>query len=41
DDHYVWQSTHRRKYFGPTKLEVAFVWLIGRDNVNRKKGGEI
>ena len=41
DDHYVWQSTHRRKYFGPTKVEVAFVWLIGRDNVNRKKGGEI
>lgn len=38
DDHYVWQSTHRRHYFGPTKLEVAFVWLIGHGNVNRKKG---
>lgn len=40
DGHYVWQSTHRRKYFGPTKLEVAFVWLIGHGNENRKKGGE-
>lgn len=40
DDHYVWQSTHRRYYFGPTKLEVAFVWLIGHGNVNEKKGGK-
>ncbi|MCM1484190.1 MAG: DUF3575 domain-containing protein [Muribaculaceae bacterium] len=40
DDHYVWQSTHRRHYFGPTKLEVAFVWLIGHGNVNEKKGGK-
>lgn len=30
DGHYVWQSTHKRKYFGPTKLEVAFVWLLGK-----------
>lgn len=37
---YVWQSTHRRHYFGPTKLEVAFVWLIGRGNINEKKGGK-
>ncbi|MCM1452452.1 MAG: DUF3575 domain-containing protein [Clostridium sp.] len=40
DDHYVWQSTHRRKYFGPTKLEVALVWLIGRGNVNEKGGAK-
>lgn len=39
DDHYVWQSTHRRKYFGPTKLEIAFVWLIGQGNYNKGKGG--
>lgn len=39
DGHYVWQSTHRRRYFGPTKLEIAFVWLLGKGNVNRK-GGE-
>lgn len=37
---YVWKSTHRRHYFGPTKLEVALVWLIGRGNVNAKKGGK-
>ncbi|MCM1490970.1 MAG: DUF3575 domain-containing protein [Muribaculum sp.] len=37
DTHYVWQSTHRRHYFGPTKVEIALVWLIGRDNVNRRK----
>lgn len=40
DNHYVWQSTHRRRYFGPTKLEIGFVWLIGHGNVNEKKGGE-
>lgn len=40
DNHYVWQSTHRRHYFGPTKLEIAFVWLIGHGNVNEKKGGK-
>ena len=36
DDHYVWQGTYRRNYFGPTKLEIALVWLIGIDN--RKSG---
>lgn len=41
DGHYVWQSTHRRNYFGPTKLEVALVWLLGHDNVNRGKGGDV
>lgn len=39
--HYVWESTHRRHYFGPSKLAVSLVWLIGRGNVNRKKGGDI
>lgn len=34
---YVWQSTHRRRYVGPTKLEVALVWLIGCGNYNRPK----
>lgn len=37
--HYVWQSTHRRHYFGPTKVEVALVWLIGCQNYNIRKGG--
>lgn len=39
DDCYVWQSTKRRRWFGPTKAEVSLVWLIGCDNYNRKKGG--
>lgn len=35
DDHYVWQSTHKRHWWGPTKAEVALVWLIGMS----QKGG--
>lgn len=37
DGHYVWQSTRRRHWFGPTKLEVSLVWLIGCGNVNEKR----
>ena len=33
DDHYVWQSTHKRHWFGPTKAEVTLKWVLG------KKGG--
>lgn len=40
DGHYVWESTHKRNYVGPTKLEVALVWLLGNGNVNEKKGGK-
>lgn len=39
DDHYVWQATKKRNYFGPTKLEVSLVWLIGCGNFNKGKGG--
>ena len=39
DGHYVWQATKRRHFFGPTKLEVSLVWLIGYGNYNSKKGG--
>ena len=39
DNCYVWQSTKKRRYFGPTKLEVSLVWLIGRGNYNKEKGG--
>jgi len=35
DTHYVWLSTSRRHWFGPTKAEISFVWLIGNDNYNR------
>lgn len=38
DDCYVWQSTKRRHWFGPTKAEISLVWLIGNGNINRKKG---
>ncbi|MDE6650660.1 MAG: DUF3575 domain-containing protein [Muribaculaceae bacterium] len=36
---YIWQSTHRLHWFGPTKAEISLVWLIGCDNYNRTKGG--
>ena len=34
---YVWQSTHQRHWFGPTKAEISLVWLIGRGNYNKHK----
>lgn len=40
DDHYVWQATKRRHWFGPTKAEISLVWLIGRGNINQGKGGK-
>ena len=39
DDCYVWQTTKNLHYFGPTKVEASLVWLIGRGNYNKKKGG--
>ena len=39
DNHYVWQATKQRHWFGPTKLEVSLVWLLGRGNANQPKGG--
>lgn len=39
DGFYMWQSTHRLHWFGPTKAEISLVWLIGCDNQNRGKGG--
>ncbi len=38
DDHYVWQATKSRRWFGPTKPEVSLVWLLGRGNYNKKGG---
>lgn len=40
DDCYVWQCTKQRHWFGPTKAEVSLVWLIGRGNYNKEKGGK-
>ncbi len=39
DGHYVWQATKNRHWFGPTKAEISLVWLIGRGNTNKGKGG--
>lgn len=37
EGHYVWQSTSRIHWIGPTKLEITLAWLIGCDNYNRPK----
>lgn len=39
DGCYVWQVTKQRNWFGPTKAEVSLVWLLGRGNINKGKGG--
>jgi hypothetical protein len=41
DTHYVWQVTKMRNWFGPTKLEVSLVWLIGRGNINKHKSKDL
>ena len=40
DDCYVWQATKNRRWIGPTKAEISLVWLIGKGNYNKGKGGE-
>lgn len=40
DNCYVWQATKKRSFFGPTKLGVSLVWLLGRGNYNAGKGGK-
>ena len=40
DGHYVWRSTRRRHWFGPTRAEISLIWLIGAGNRNEKKGGK-
>lgn len=37
DNHYVWQATKQRHYFGPSKAEITLVWLIGKGNINNRK----
>lgn len=36
----VWQSTHRLRWMGPTRVGVSLVWLLGDPCANREKGGE-
>lgn len=38
DGHYVWQSTHRRNWIGPTRAMISLVWLLGHGNRNEKGG---
>lgn len=37
---YVWKATKMRNWFGPTKVAISLVWLIGHGNYNEKKGGK-
>lgn len=39
-DRYLWTHTGHNNWFGPTKLEVSLVWLIGRGNVNARSSGK-
>lgn len=34
-NHYVWQYTRQRNYFGPIKLEISFSCLLGKNNINK------
>ena len=36
DDHYVWQATANRHYWGPTKAEISLVWILGRNRGGRR-----
>lgn len=40
DNEYYRQKEYKMRYFGPTKAEISLVWLIGRGNTNKKKGGD-
>ncbi len=37
--HYEWLSTHRRRWWGPTKAEISLKWLISPMK-KKKKGGD-
>ncbi|MDE6006971.1 MAG: DUF3575 domain-containing protein [Muribaculaceae bacterium] len=36
--HYIEESIHKVRWFGPTKAEISLVWLIGHGNTNQKGG---
>lgn len=40
DDCDVWLSTHRMRWFGPTRVGVSLVWLVGNAVANSRKGGD-
>lgn len=39
DNHYVWQATKQRHWFGPTKAEISLVWMLGNP-FHRGKGAK-
>lgn len=39
DDFYLWHSTVRKTWIGPTKAEISLVFLLGHGNRNPVKGG--
>lgn len=41
DNDYYREKEYNLHFIGPTKAEISLVWLIGRGNVNRKKGGDV
>lgn len=41
DGKYIWEKTKKVNWFGPTKAEISLVWLIGRGNVNSRKGASL
>lgn len=40
DNEYFREKEYKMNYFGPTKVEVSLIWLIGRGNHNVRKGGK-
>ena len=38
DYHYI--DTKKRRYFGPTKVEISLSWLIGNGYKAKTKGGK-
>lgn len=38
DDCYVWQSTRRRHWFGPTRAQISLVWILGGERRSGKGG---
>lgn len=40
DNDYYREKEYKMRYFGPSKAEISLIWLIGRGNTNKKKGGD-
>lgn len=38
DDCYVWQSTRRWHWFGPTRAQISLVWILGGERRSGKGG---